>query len=352
MGDNIFLGDRDGVRTPMQWTPDRNAGFSTADFEQLYLPPIMDPVYGYQAVNVEAQRRNPGLVPALDPADDRRPQAATRSSPSGSYEPVPVSNPAVFVYVRGPCDDGAEPDPVRGEPVAAGPAGGGAAAAATTAATPVELLGKVEFPRDRRAHRTCSRCRPTASSGSSSADHGSAVGRRHGRSARVRVVGSGPMDVHDLPTPALLIDADALDANLATMAAARPGTGAAPPREGPQVHRAGPAAGRRRPPHVHAAPRRARWSAWPPPASATTCCWPTRALDPARLRGDGRRPGRRAVTVAVDSDATIDAAAAGRHRARCSSTSTSACPAAAAPPTTPARLADLARGRGPRRSAA
>ena len=49
MGDNIYLGDRDGVRTPMQWTPDRNAGFSKADFAQLYLPPLMDPVYGYQA---------------------------------------------------------------------------------------------------------------------------------------------------------------------------------------------------------------------------------------------------------------------------------------------------------------
>ena len=49
MGDNIYLGDRDGVRTPMQWTPDRNAGFSKADFGQLYLPPLMDPVYGYQA---------------------------------------------------------------------------------------------------------------------------------------------------------------------------------------------------------------------------------------------------------------------------------------------------------------
>jgi maltose alpha-D-glucosyltransferase/alpha-amylase len=59
MGDNIFLGDRDGVRTPMQWSPDRNGGFSRADPAQLYLPPIMDPVYGYQAVNVEAQTRSP-----------------------------------------------------------------------------------------------------------------------------------------------------------------------------------------------------------------------------------------------------------------------------------------------------
>ena len=57
MGDNFFLGDRNGVRTPMQWSPDRNAGFSRADPQRLYLPPIMDPVYGYQSVNVEAQLR-------------------------------------------------------------------------------------------------------------------------------------------------------------------------------------------------------------------------------------------------------------------------------------------------------
>jgi maltose alpha-D-glucosyltransferase/alpha-amylase len=59
MGDNIFLGDRDGVRTPMQWSPDRNGGFSRADPAQLYLPPIMDAVYGFQSVNVEAQSRSP-----------------------------------------------------------------------------------------------------------------------------------------------------------------------------------------------------------------------------------------------------------------------------------------------------
>ena len=58
MGDNIWLGDRDAVRTPMQWTPDRNAGFSRSDPARLYLPAIMDPVYGYQSVNVEAQMNN------------------------------------------------------------------------------------------------------------------------------------------------------------------------------------------------------------------------------------------------------------------------------------------------------
>lgn len=58
MGDNFYLGDRDGVRTPMQWSPDRNAGFSSANPHQLYLPVILDPEYNYEAVNVETQRRN------------------------------------------------------------------------------------------------------------------------------------------------------------------------------------------------------------------------------------------------------------------------------------------------------
>jgi maltose alpha-D-glucosyltransferase/alpha-amylase len=58
MGDNVYLGDRNGVRTPMQWSPDRNGGFSRADPAKLYLPPIMDPIYGHAAVNVEAQERN------------------------------------------------------------------------------------------------------------------------------------------------------------------------------------------------------------------------------------------------------------------------------------------------------
>ena len=56
MGDNIYLGDRNGVRTPMQWTSDRNAGFSKCDPARLYFPVVMDPIYGYQVVNVEAQQ--------------------------------------------------------------------------------------------------------------------------------------------------------------------------------------------------------------------------------------------------------------------------------------------------------
>jgi maltose alpha-D-glucosyltransferase/alpha-amylase len=62
MGDNIYLGDRDGVRTPMQWTPDRNGGFSKSDPAKLFLPAIQDPIYGFDAVNVESQLRSPASL--------------------------------------------------------------------------------------------------------------------------------------------------------------------------------------------------------------------------------------------------------------------------------------------------
>src|SRR5881409_2954536 len=62
MGDNIFLGDRNGVRTPMQWSADRNAGFSRANRQRLYLPVITDPEYHYETVNVEAQQGNPHSI--------------------------------------------------------------------------------------------------------------------------------------------------------------------------------------------------------------------------------------------------------------------------------------------------
>jgi maltose alpha-D-glucosyltransferase/alpha-amylase len=62
MGDNYYLGDRDGVRTPMQWSADRNGGFSRADPQRLYLPPIMDAIYGYQSINVESQQRSPSSL--------------------------------------------------------------------------------------------------------------------------------------------------------------------------------------------------------------------------------------------------------------------------------------------------
>jgi maltose alpha-D-glucosyltransferase / alpha-amylase len=99
MGDNVFLGDRDGVRTPMHWTGDRNGGFSTADFAQLYLPPLMDPVYGYAAVNVEAQLRTPtSLLRWLHRFVELRKQHPVFGL--GSYEPLESSNPRIFAHVR------------------------------------------------------------------------------------------------------------------------------------------------------------------------------------------------------------------------------------------------------------
>jgi maltose alpha-D-glucosyltransferase/alpha-amylase len=99
MGDNIYLGDRDGVRTPMQWTGDRNGGFSRADFAQLYLPPLMDPVYGYQAVNVEAQLRTPtSLLRWL-----HRFIALRKEHPVfalGTYEALRPANPRILAHVR------------------------------------------------------------------------------------------------------------------------------------------------------------------------------------------------------------------------------------------------------------
>ena len=99
MGDNVYLGDRDGVRTPMQWSPDRNAGFSSADFAQLYLPPLMDPVYGYQSVNVEAQMRNPSsfLHWVRRMLHVRRQHSVFGT---GRFEPISVDNPSVLAYVR------------------------------------------------------------------------------------------------------------------------------------------------------------------------------------------------------------------------------------------------------------
>ena len=101
MGDNVYLGDRDSVRTPMQWSPDRNAGFSRADFARLYLPPLMDPVYGFGAVNVEAQQRNPSSF-----LHWTRSMIQTRKQfpvlGTGDFTVVPCANPSVLAYVRSP----------------------------------------------------------------------------------------------------------------------------------------------------------------------------------------------------------------------------------------------------------
>ena len=144
MGDNVHLGDRDSVRTPMQWTGDRNAGFSQAAPEALYLPVITDPVYGYQAVNVESQRQNGGSLlrwlSHILSVRREHPQLAI-----GSFTPVPVENPAVFAYIRGGLPEA--PDPIlcianlhrQAQPAAI-------PLPDHVGARPLELLGDVPFP--------------------------------------------------------------------------------------------------------------------------------------------------------------------------------------------------------------
>jgi maltose alpha-D-glucosyltransferase/alpha-amylase len=99
MGDNIWLGDRDGVRTPMQWSPDRNAGFSRANPGRLFLPPIQDHVYGYQSINVEAQRES-----SMSILNWTRMMLAIRRRHTafavGEFRELGGSNPSVLAFAR------------------------------------------------------------------------------------------------------------------------------------------------------------------------------------------------------------------------------------------------------------
>ncbi|MFE9132567.1 maltose alpha-D-glucosyltransferase, partial [Streptomyces sp. NPDC007148] len=104
MGDNIWLGDRDAVRTPMQWTPDRNAGFSSCDPGRLFLPTIMDPVYGYPVANVEASMSSPSSLLHWT----RRMIEIRKQNPAfglGSFTELSSSNPAVLAFLREYKDD-------------------------------------------------------------------------------------------------------------------------------------------------------------------------------------------------------------------------------------------------------
>jgi maltose alpha-D-glucosyltransferase/alpha-amylase len=142
MGDNIFLGDRDGVRTPMQWSPDRNAGFSRADWAQLYSGPLMDPVYGYQALNVEGELRDPSSllhwIQRMLQVRKRHPLFGI-----GSFDVLSAENPSVLAYIRELGDDvvlcvnnlSRFAQPVE------------LSLQRFEGKTPIELLGRVPFPK-------------------------------------------------------------------------------------------------------------------------------------------------------------------------------------------------------------
>jgi maltose alpha-D-glucosyltransferase/alpha-amylase len=146
MGDNIYLGDRDGVRTPMQWTPDRNAGFSSADFAQLFLPPLMDPVYGFQAVNVEQQQRDgSSFLHWL-----RRMISVRRQHPVlaiGQFEMLHAQNPSVLAYLRrGVGDDGEEDIVLCVNNLSRFPQPCELMLEQLAGKVPIELTGRVPFP--------------------------------------------------------------------------------------------------------------------------------------------------------------------------------------------------------------
>ncbi len=142
MGDNVYLGDRNGVRTPMQWSSDRNAGFSRADPARLFFPVILDPVYGYEAINVEAQERTPASLLQWM----KRMIALRRQHPvfgRGSIEFIRTDNRKVLTYVRRHeqqvvlcvANLARTVQPVW------------VPLAQFAGLTPVELLGQTEFPR-------------------------------------------------------------------------------------------------------------------------------------------------------------------------------------------------------------
>jgi maltose alpha-D-glucosyltransferase/alpha-amylase len=146
MGDNIYLGDRDGVRTPMQWSPDRNAGFSRADFAQLFLPPLMDPVYGFQAVNVEAQQRDQSSFLHWI----RRMLEVRRQHPVlavGELEMLHARNPSVLAYIRrGRGDDGEEDIVMCVNNLSRFPQPCELMTEQLAGKVPIELTGRVPFP--------------------------------------------------------------------------------------------------------------------------------------------------------------------------------------------------------------
>ncbi|HVD92423.1 MAG TPA: maltose alpha-D-glucosyltransferase [Vicinamibacterales bacterium] len=142
MGDNIYLGDRNGVRTPMQWTGDRNAGFSRTDPARLYAPPIMDPVSGYQAINVESQEGSPfSLLNWMKRLIALRKQ--TKVFGRGTLEFLSNPNRKILAYVRRYQDEvvlcvanlSRTVQPFELD------------LSAFKGMTPVEMLGLTEFPR-------------------------------------------------------------------------------------------------------------------------------------------------------------------------------------------------------------
>jgi maltose alpha-D-glucosyltransferase / alpha-amylase len=146
MGDNTYLGDRDGVRTPMQWSPDRNAGFSRADPSTLVLPPIMDTLYGFTAINVEAQSRDDHSL-----LNWTRRMLSIRNRHKvfgrGSFKMLYPTNRRIFAYLREFTDaDGISETIVCVANVSRSAQAVELDLSVHAGAVPVEMLGGASFP--------------------------------------------------------------------------------------------------------------------------------------------------------------------------------------------------------------
>jgi maltose alpha-D-glucosyltransferase/alpha-amylase len=141
MGDNYWLGDRNGVRTPMQWSPDRNAGFSRVNSQQLYLPVIIDPEYHYEAINVENQERNPSSL--LWWVRQRLAlRGRLKSFGRGTIEFLPSDNSKILCFLRKFEDEVI----MVAANLSHTPQSTTVDLSEFAGATPVELSGQVSFP--------------------------------------------------------------------------------------------------------------------------------------------------------------------------------------------------------------
>ena len=282
MGDNYYLGDRDGVRTPMQWSADRNAGFSRANPQQLYLPTILDPVYGFQAINVEAQAGDPSSLLNWM----RRMIAVRKLHPAFGRGTMTLHLPAQPQDPRLPARARRRDDPLRRQPRRLGP-GGGARPVALPRRGADRADRALRLPADRRpaVHADARRLRLLL-----------VPARRRREGARlVRADARGAAGVHhpDLPRRPHRDGAHRARARPARgrRAAAVPAAAALVRRQGRDHRQGQPAAARR-------ARRATRWS--PSTSRSTTtrsatscrcrCSGATRTCAPARRSSPSRSP--------------------------------------------------------------
>ena len=163
MGDNIYLGDRDGVRTPMQWTGDRNGGFSRADFAQLYLPPLMDPGLRLPGRQRRGAAAHADVAAALAAPLHRAAQGAPGLRARHLRGAALRRTTRILAHIR---QLRGRDRALRPQPVALGAGRSSSTCRAFEGLVPEEMLGRTALPARSASCRTCSRSAAAASTGS------------------------------------------------------------------------------------------------------------------------------------------------------------------------------------------